>query len=346
MPDDIVVTGTVSTTASIQPISDLGTDITADDNKDITVTGKESYFNEDARFLKDVYVYGTLYYDFQAKFLQDVYIENSLNVGILTVRKRLDVGIGGTVLRAIADLQGLPFTSGKVGIGSTSPKQTLDVSGIAIVSEKVGIGGIVLPKQTLDVIGTAIVSQKIGIGGTTSPQQALDVSGSVKIDADIFDSVNSPGKNGYKLSRDIRGIRWIAMFANGAVEGVGFGTIVFPNSAQAPSTINIGTAARISTTITTVATTAATTINSFATATFRSARIQVQITQSTNYQESDILIIHDGTTAAIVEYGSIATNEYLGTFSASISGGNCLLIITMNSATSATVKVLLQSITV
>jgi hypothetical protein len=109
---------------------------------------------------------------------------------------------------------------------------------------------------------------------------------------------------------------------------------------------NVGTDVGISTTRTTVATTAATTIDSFAIATFRSARVQVQITQGTNYQTSDVLIIHNGTTANIVEYGSIATNDYLGTFSSTVSGGNCLLQINMSSATSSTVKVLSQRITV
>ena len=72
----------------------------------------------------------------------------------------------------------------------------------------------------------------------------------------------------------------------------------------------------------------------------------MQITKSTNYQTSDVLVIHDGSTASVVEYGSIATNDYLGTFSATVSGGNCLLQINMGSATSATVKVLSQRITV
>ena len=201
----------------------------------VNVSGRQSYFNEDAKFFKDVYIYGTLYYEFEdkgvveifnnANFKGDVNIDGNLDVGILTVRKRLDVGIGGTVLRAIADLEGLPFTSGKVGIANTFPKQTLDVSGIAIVSEKVGIGG-TSPRQTLDVIGTTIISERVGIGGTTLPQQVLEVNGSVKIDANIFDSANSPGKNGYQLARDVKGIRWIAMFAQGATPGVGFGTIV------------------------------------------------------------------------------------------------------------------------
>lgn len=34
---------------------------------DITVFGNEVYSNEDAKFFKDVYIYGKLYYDFEAK---------------------------------------------------------------------------------------------------------------------------------------------------------------------------------------------------------------------------------------------------------------------------------------
>ena len=110
--------------------------------------------------------------------------------------------------------------------------------------------------------------------------------------------------------------------------------------------LNIGTQSVSTTTSTSVSTTSPTTIDSFAVATYRSARIQVQITQGTDYQTSDVLVIHDGSTASVVEYGSIATNDYLGTFSATVSGGNCLLQINMGSATSATVKVLSQRITV
>jgi hypothetical protein len=98
----------------------------------------------------------------------------------------------------------------KVGIGTTdiaAPRQALDVLGIAIVSDKVGIGN-VNPQKELDVTGTAIVSNRVGIG-STEPQQRLDVAGSVKIDQYIYDSVNSPGKNGYYLAMDERGIRWI-----------------------------------------------------------------------------------------------------------------------------------------
>ena len=115
----------------------------------------------------------------------------------------------------------------KVGIGTTditAPRQELDVFGTAIVSQKVGIG-IITPRQEFDVLGTAIVSERVGIG-STEPQQRVDVAGSIKIDENIYDSVNVPGRNGYQLSRDVGGIRWIPLISQGASSGVGFGTIV------------------------------------------------------------------------------------------------------------------------
>ena len=128
--------------------------------------------------------------------------------------------------------------------------------------------------------------------------------------------------------------------------GAASATSVTASGTITANAYDVGVDAGISTTRTTVATTSATTIESFAAATYRSARVQVQITQSTNYQVSDVLIIHNGSTANIVEYASVATGDYLGDLSATISGGNVLLQINMSSATSATVKTLTQKIKV
>lgn len=91
----------------------------------------------------------------------------------------------------------------------------------------------------------------------------------------------------------------------------------------------------------TVATVSATAVDSWAVATYRSARYIVQITQGSNYQVSEILVLHNGTTTYMTEYAVLeSSGSALGTFTSDISGGNARLLVTMASATSATFKVI------
>ena len=165
------------------------------------VVGSPAFFNQNTEFFKDVYIYGRLYYDFtafsdplkfnnidvlgSANFQSDVNFEKGITVGILTVRERLDVGIGGTILTT---------STGNIGLGITNPR------------------------QTLDIIGNQIISGNIGIGSTI-PQQRLDVAGSVKIDFQIYDSLNEPGVIGAFLTKDAQGIKWTE-FQPSFVEGI------------------------------------------------------------------------------------------------------------------------------
>ena len=89
----------------------------------------------------------------------------------------------------------------------------------------------------------------------------------------------------------------------------------------------------------TVATVAQTAVDTFAVATYRSSKYIVQITQGTNYQVSEILVIHNGTTTTMTEYGMMNTNGSLGTFATDINTGNVRLLVTMGSATSATINI-------
>ena len=111
------------------------------------------------------------------------------------------------------------------------------------------------------------------------------------------------------------------------------------------TSLNIDSVANFDTNSITFSSSSPTQIYSFSASQYRSARLQIQITQGTDYQTSDILLIHNGTTANLVEYASISTNDYLGTFDAVISGGDISLQVLMGSSSSATVKVVSQTIT-
>jgi hypothetical protein len=88
----------------------------------------------------------------------------------------------------------------------------------------------------------------------------------------------------------------------------------------------------------TLATVSTTAIDTFAFATYRSAKYLVQITQGTNYQVSEVLVIHNGTTTYSTEYGVIETNGALATITTAINGANVELRVTMGTATSATIR--------
>jgi hypothetical protein len=95
-----------------------------------------------------------------------------------------------------------------------------------------------------------------------------------------------------------------------------------------------------------VSTTAQTAVDTFATATYRSAKYIIQVTQGTNYQVSEIMVIHNGTTTTISEYAMMNTNGSLATFATDISSGNVRLLVTMGSATAATINIARTTIVV
>jgi hypothetical protein len=87
-----------------------------------------------------------------------------------------------------------------------------------------------------------------------------------------------------------------------------------------------------------VSTTGLTVINTFPIATYRSAKYYIQITQGSNYQFSELMVIHDGTTTYDTEYAVLETAGELGSITSAINGANLELRVTMASAASATIK--------
>lgn len=110
------------------------------------------------------------------------------------------------------------------------------------------------------------------------------------------------------------------------------------------TSLNVDSVANFDTNTITFSSSSPTQIYSFSASQYRSARLQIQITQGTDYQTSDILLIHNGSSVNIVEYASISTNDYLGTFDSLVSNGNVSLRVLMGSSSSSTIKVVSQTI--
>lgn len=72
---------------------------------------------------------------------------------------------------------------------------------------------------------------------------------------------------------------------------------------------------------------------------YRSAKYIVQITQGTDYQVSEMLVLHNGTSTVNTEYGIMYTNAILGTLSTDISSGQVRLLVTMSSNSAATINI-------
>ena len=86
-------------------------------------------------------------------------------------------------------------------------------------------------------------------------------------------------------------------------------------------------------------------VDSFQTASYRTAKYLVQMTAGTNYHSTEILLIHDGTTVYMTEYGTIFTSASLGTFDGDISSGLVRLLVTPANI-NTTIKIQRLSVTV
>lgn len=79
--------------------------------------------------------------------------------------------------------------------------------------------------------------------------------------------------------------------------------------------------------------TSQTVIDSFSKNQFQSAKYQIQVKNANQYQTSEFLVVHDGTSAYIVEYGIINTDSNLASFTSDLSGTSVRLLATPSSAT-------------
>lgn len=123
-----------------------------------------------------------------------------------------------------------------------------------------------------------------------------------------------------------------------------------PITAQSTSTFNTTVKVGVSsleTSVTSINSISPTSIDSFDAALYRSARCLVQITEGSSFQLTEIVLLHDGAGNTYKsEYGIIATDGQLGSFTADVIGGSVILYFIANDSTPKTINVVRTTISV
>lgn len=96
---------------------------------------------------------------------------------------------------------------------------------------------------------------------------------------------------------------------------------------------------KFATTIFNISSTSTTAIDTWDTATYRSCKYLIQITQGSSYQVSELLILQKNSSTYLTEFAVIETDGSLATLSSDVSSNNVRLLVTMASSASAEINI-------
>lgn len=185
----------------------------------------------------------------------------------------------------------------------------------------------VLINDALNVAGTLSVdtidTNSIGSNDSTAIQitDALNVSGTLSADTIDTNTISSTDSSAVTIADNLQ--------VNGTLSATSIsGLSVLNHSSQSDGTV------------THAGSSAAHPLDSWAIASFRSAKYQVSITDATNsrYALDEVYVTHNGSTAYISSTGVSSTGSSLVTYSADVSGGNVRVLMVPISSDSCTYK--------
>jgi hypothetical protein len=221
---------------------------------------------------------------------------------------------------------------------ATEPSTTVDFGGAFYDTVKVGI----IEADTANVGNFNLVTY---IGGAYAHANAAYVSANnvapqvepaynhanaAYVQANTA-TVNAAAASSYANSAYAKANTSLQTNASGSTTGT-----IYAAGLSSNTSVTMNTNAVLTSTAVTTSSTSQVTADSFATASYRSAKYFVQITSGSSYHVLELSVLHDGTTVYIVTYGEQFTGSSLGTFDATITTGTLSLLFTpTNSTTTA-----------
>ena len=251
-----------------------------------------------------------------------VYGEDLVVTGDARVTGILTIGTGSIVLDPTAkQLRGLQEIV--IGIANTitikqDDKGEIEFTDAAGAPKSVGIG------TTVSVNTSGIITASSFVGGFTG-----DLTGNADTATNATNStqLNSRAASHYSDYNNFTNTPTIPTNNNQLTNGAGYLT--------ASTLLTDGAFSSATATTTTTSQTA---VDTFAAATYRSVKYQIQITRGSEYHITEVFIVHDGTTSYGTEYATIKTGSSLASFDTDIDSGNVRLLATPTSSSSTVFK--------
>ena len=214
----------------------------------------------------------------------------------------------------------------------------------------------VLTGVTTDIVGDAspqlggsldLNSNNITGTGNIDITGALDVSGistftTINATSATFNGNVSIG--GTLTYEDVKNIDSVGLITARTGVRVTSGGLIVSSGVSTLTTVSVSesvdfSAGGIISNVHTTSATGAAAIMSVSSTSYRSVNYQIQVTQGTNYNMTNINVIHDGSTTYNTEYGSINQPVGIATFSTDINSGSLRLLGYPASSSSTTFKV-------
>lgn len=222
--------------------------------------------------------------------------------------------------------------------------QDLLVDGDATITGNLTVNG---TQTTVNSTTTSVIDSMIELANSNTSSDTVDIG----LYGNYDDGLSDSGNEFTGLFRDASDSTW-KLFDGLEVEptttvntsGTGYAKAALEvgdltcTTITATDTLTIDSLVVDSNTGTTTTTTLETDLDSFSLSNYRSAKYILQATEGTNYHTSEVVVIHDGSTAYFTQYAEIVTNSSLYSVSVAVVSGNVVLKITPASANSTVFK--------